>query len=383
MTSPPRPWPRRPGAGGSDLSRGRSGIGRALLLAGGLALLAGGCRPATATGSAPEATAVAVVAASTATSATATPALATASPTVAVAIAQATVAAPPTPSPQATAGPTRRPAGGTALPNTPTPAPTFTPPPPPPPVAGEHLVWGRPVPASGPTWTDKTYPYGSTRGGMLRPHTGVEFVVPTGTPVLAVAAGTVVFAGDDSQAAYGPQTDFYGNLVILEVAGAADGVPVYALYGHLSAVSVSAGQAVAAGETLGLSGASGVADGPHVHLEVRVGENSYGATRNPLLWLRPLGSAGVVAGRVVDSSGELLHEAPIVLRRVDGPAPFTATTSYAIGDPNADGDLGENFALDDVEPGFYEVIAGDNTRHATMEMWVYPGRVNWVEVVLP
>lgn len=365
----------------------RSGIGRALLLAGGLALLASGCRPATTTGSAPEATVEATIVAGVAARTATPPVLpasstATASPTVAVAVAQATVAAPPTPSPQATAGPTRRPAGG-ATPPTPTPAPTFTPPAPPPPMAGEHLVWGRPVPASGPTWTDKTYPYGSTRGGMLRPHTGVEFVVPTGTPVLAVAAGTVVFAGDDSQVAYGPQTDFYGNLVILEVAGAADGVPVYALYGHLSAVAVSVGQTVAAGEALGLSGASGVADGPHVHLEVRVGENSYGATRNPLLWLRPLGSAGVVAGRVASPSGELLHEVPIVLRRVDGSAPFTATTAYATGDPNADGDLGENFALDDVEPGFYEVTAGDSARHVTMELWVYPGRVNWVEVVLP
>jgi len=380
------------------LSRVRSGIGRALLLAGGLALLAGGCRPETAAGSAPAATPVAVVSIATetpvvllasspatsspATSSSATSSPATASPTAAV--TQATVAAPPTPSPQATAGPTRRPPGGATPPApTPTPAPTFTPPAPPPPVAGEHLVWGRPVPASGPTWTDKTYPYGSTRGGMLRPHTGVEFVVPTGTPVLAVAAGTVVFAGDDSQVAYGPQTDFYGNLVILEVAGAADGVPVYALYGHLSAVAVSVGQTVAAGEALGLSGASGVADGPHVHLEARVGENSYGATRNPLLWLRPLGSAGVVAGRVTSPNGELLHEVPIVLRRVDGPAPFTATTAYAAGEPNPDGNLGENFALDDVEPGFYEVTAGDSARHVTMELWVYPGRVNWVEFVLP
>ncbi len=292
------------------------------------------------------------------------------------------MAAPPTPTPQATASPMRRPPGTTATPTT-TPVPTFTPPPPPPPVAGEHLLWGRPVPASGPTWTDKAYPYGSTRGGTLRPHTGVEFVVPTGTPVLAVAAGTVVVAGDDGQVAYGPQTNFYGNLVILELAGAADSVPIYALYGHLSVVDVSVGQVVAAGEALGLSGASGVADGPHVHLEARVGENSYGATRNPLLWLRPLGNTGVVVGRVAGSNAELLHEVPVVLRRIDGAAPFTATTSYATGEPNADGSLNENFVLDDVEPGFYEVTAGDSARQATAELWVYPGRLNWVELVLP
>jgi len=355
-------------------------------VAAGLALLAGGCRPSSVTGSALEPAVAAVAASSTATPVVPLASLSpTASPTQAAAVVQVTAAAPPSPSPQATTGPTRRP-GGTTLPApapTPTPAPTFTPPPPPPPVDGEHLIWGRPVPASGPTWTDKTYPYGSTRGGMLRPHTGVEFGVDTGTPVLAVGAGTVVAAGNDSQVAYGPETDFYGNLVIVEMAGAAGGVPIYTLYGHLSAVGVTVGQVVAAGEALGLSGASGVADGPHVHLEVRVGENSYGATRNPLLWLRPLGSAGVVAGRVVGPGNGSLHEVPIVLRRVDGPAPFTATTSYAGGDLNADGELDENFALDDVEPGFYEVTVGDSARHATVELWVYPGRVNWVEVVLP
>lgn len=316
---------------------------------------------------------------------TATP-VASPSPTATLAPAMivppATSVAPPTPSPQATTAATRPPAANEPPTDTPTLAPTFTPPPPPPTLAGEHLLWGRPVPGSGPTWTDKTYPYGSTRGGMLRPHHGVEFVVPVGTPVLAVAAGTVAVAGNDSAIAYGPQTDFYGNLVVLEVDGAAGGVPVYALYGHLSAVTVSVGQVVAAGETLGLSGASGVADGPHLHLEVRVGENSYAMTRNPLLWLRPLGNAGVVAGRVSGSGGEPLHEVPVALRRVDGAAPYTATTSYAADGPNADGSMGENFVLDDVEPGFYEVIVGDSARRQTVELWVYPGRVNWVEVVL-
>ncbi len=72
----------------------------------------------------------------------------------------------------------------------------------------------------------------------------------------------------------------------------------------------------------------------------------------------------------------------MALRRVDGAAPYTATTSYAADGPNADGSMGENFVLDDVEPGFYEVIVGDSARRQTVELWVYPGRVNWVEVVL-
>ena len=248
-------------------------------------------------------------------------------------------------------------------------------------MAEEHLYWQRPVPAAGPTWTDKSYPYGSTRGGTLRPHHGVEFVVPPGTPMLAVAPGTVRVAGDDSQTAFGPQTNFYGNLVVLELSGTGE-TPIFALYGHLSEVIVSAGQVVAAGEMLGLSGASGVADGPHLHLEVRVGENSYDATRNPLLWLAPLPGTGVVAGHVVGAGGQLLHEAPVILQRIDGRAPYTATTSYALSGPNADGALGENFVMDDVEPGFYQAIVTAGNRRHTVDLWVYPDRVNWIEIAV-
>lgn len=261
------------------------------------------------------------------------------------------------------------------------PPPTFTPPPPPPPVEGEHLLLPRPVPAGGVTWTDKSYPYGGTRGGTLRPHTGVEFAVPAGTPVLAVAPGVVVVAGDDSQAAYGPRADFYGKLIIVEMSGVAGG-PLYALYGHLSEIAVTAGQAVAAGDTLGLSGESGVADGPHLHFELRFGENSYGATRNPLLWLKPLRGTGVVAGRVLGPDGERLSEAPVALLRVDGPAPYTATTSYAAGEPNPDDLLGETFVLDDVEPGYYQAVVNSGRRRYSTELWVFPDRVNWVEITL-
>ena len=238
----------------------------------------------------------------------------------------------------------------------------------------------RPVPADGPTWTDKAYPYGSTRGGTLPIHHGVEFAVETGTPVVAVAPGTVVVAGDDSTFAYGPQTSYYGNLVVVELAGSS--VSVYVLYGHLSEVAVVVGQTVATGDILGLSGSSGVADGPHLHLEVRVGENSFAATRNPLLWLEPLPNTGAVAGRVVGASGQLLHEAPVYLQRLDAPAPYTATTSYAAGGPNADGALGENFAVDDVVPGFYQVIIDAGSRRFTNDLWVYPDRVNWVEITV-
>lgn len=300
-------------------------------------------------------------------------------------VVMATVAAPPSPTSALTATPTTEAVASPAIEESPqptaTPAPTFTPPPPPPVLEGQQLWLQRPVPLSGPAWTDKAYPYGSTRGGALRPHTGVEFVVPSGTPVLAVSSGTVVFAGSDAAVAYGPHENFYGNLVIIQL-DSTDATPLYALYGHLSEVSVAAGQQVARGEVLGLSGASGVADGPHLHFEVRIGQNNYTSTRNPLLWLEPLAQTGIVAGRIVNPGGQILYEAPISLMRVDATAPYTATTSYANGEPNGDPVMAENFVIDDVVPGYYQAIVDTGSRQIKSDLWVYPGRVNWIEIVV-
>lgn len=105
-------------------------------------------------------------------------------------------------------------------------------------------------------------------------HTGVDFLVWTGTPVHSVAAGTVVHAGPDGA---------YGNDVIVQHA---DGK--YTLYGHLSQVEVSAGQHVSEGHEIGLSGATGNVTGPHLHFEVRTTPN-YGSDIDPVAYLRSHG----------------------------------------------------------------------------------------------
>ncbi|MEU5313509.1 M23 family metallopeptidase [Streptomyces sp. NPDC021562] len=107
-------------------------------------------------------------------------------------------------------------------------------------------------------------------------HTGVDFVVPTGTPVKAVGAGTVVTAGWGGA---------YGNQVVIRLA---DGY--YAQYGHLSALSVSAGQTVTAGQQVGLSGATGNVTGPHLHFEIRTTPD-YGSDVDPVAYLRSKGLA--------------------------------------------------------------------------------------------
>ncbi len=102
-------------------------------------------------------------------------------------------------------------------------------------------------------------------------HTGVDFVVPTGTSLKAVGAGTVVSAGWGGA---------YGNQVVIQLA---DGH--YAQYAHLSSLSVSAGQNVSAGQQIGLSGATGNVTGPHLHFEIRTGPE-YGSDVDPMAYLR-------------------------------------------------------------------------------------------------
>ena len=263
-----------------------------------------------------------------------------------------------------------------------TPEPTFTPPALPNTQASEHYWLRRPIPDGGTVWTDKAYPYGNTQGSTLRPHHGVEFYVPSGTDVLATASGTVRVAGTDSIFVYGPEPNFYGNLVVIELDSRLNGQPVYNLYGHLSELRVTEGQHVEALELIALSGASGVADGSHLHLEVRVGKNSYAATYNPLLWLYPFPDRGVIAGRITWPNGDLVYEAPVTLNRIDAPTQYHATTSYAQESLNADRNWGESFAFDDVEAGYYEVVVQVNSKKFKQEVWVYPYRTNFVEIVL-
>ncbi|MEU4871942.1 LysM peptidoglycan-binding domain-containing M23 family metallopeptidase [Streptomyces sp. NPDC021608] len=105
-------------------------------------------------------------------------------------------------------------------------------------------------------------------------HTGVDFVVPTGTTLKAVGAGTVVSAGWGGA---------YGNQVVIRLA---DGY--YAQYAHLSQLSVSAGQTVTAGQQVGLSGATGNVTGPHLHFEIRTTPD-YGSDVDPIAYLRAHG----------------------------------------------------------------------------------------------
>src|SRR6266516_556701 len=88
-------------------------------------------------------------------------------------------------------------------------------------------------------------------------HAGIDLIAPTGASVQAAAPGRVAFAGFARGG--------WGKLVVVVHR---DGVRT--LYAHLSAIDVHRGAAVETGERLGLVGATGDANGPHLHFEVRL-----------------------------------------------------------------------------------------------------------------
>lgn len=127
-------------------------------------------------------------------------------------------------------------------------------------------------PATGPITqdfgpTDLSIELPFTYQGVYYPHfhTGVDIGIGTGTPVRAADAGTVVLATENTNSSGQPVG--FGIYVLIYHGG-----NLFTLYGHLSALSVTAGQKVSTGQIIGLSGSTGNSTGPHLHFEVRQGQ---------------------------------------------------------------------------------------------------------------
>jgi murein DD-endopeptidase MepM/ murein hydrolase activator NlpD len=247
----------------------------------------------------------------------------------------------------------------------------------------DHLWFARPIGPDGENFITRTYTYGNTMNGTLRPHHGVEFYNPVGTPILAAGDGIVVFAGPDvGGASISPQPNFYGNAVAIEHNQSIDGQPIFTLYGHMSFVAVVPGQVVHTGDVIGKVGGTGVAlGGPHLHFEVRVGYNDYDSTRNPEMWLIPFPKWGTLVGRVVDANGNLIPLASVAVRsqKIDSDSPVSRfITTYADETVNPDPDYGENFAVMDLPAGTYEIQVG-TTKTYKQTITIKPDQVSFVE----
>ncbi|MEN9211016.1 MAG: M23 family metallopeptidase [Thermostichus sp. DG02_2_bins_29] len=133
---------------------------------------------------------------------------------------------------------------------------------------GEADNNGRFLTLQGQVWIpNPLHPCGKSDG-----HTGYDWEMPIGTPILAAAAGRVSLAR--------AEPEFYCPLlgrsvrglrirILHELASPTGPERFETLYAHLSQIQVREGQKVFPGEVIGLSGNSGCSGGPHLHFEVR------------------------------------------------------------------------------------------------------------------
>ena len=249
----------------------------------------------------------------------------------------------------------------------------------------EHNILHRPIELSEDKahWIDRTYAYGDTRMNAHPVHLGVEFVNERNTAVYAAKAGRVVFAGDDSESLLGPQLDYYGNVVVLahDLYSLA-GRRLFTLYGHLERIDVQAGQFVDDQARLGRVGSSGVALGPHLHFEVRVGNPfDYRKTRNPELWLQHYLEHGMIVGSVRNRDGDLLAGRRLTVR---SNSISRDVFTYGGEEVNSDPVWRENFTVGDLVEDEYEILVlGENGVPAHREsVQVEAYRTTIVEITL-
>lgn len=248
------------------------------------------------------------------------------------------------------------------------------------PYGRDHYYFIRPVDSNATNRGLFYYPFGSDGpDNDLRIHSGIDMPNPIGQTVRAGADGLVTWAGPSFQS-----TSSYGNVVVIEHDFGYNGQPLYTLYAHLSAVLVGTGQRVSAGDAIGLVGNTGRVSGPHVHFEVRMGENRYASTYNPVLWMVPYVGTGVIAGRVTNINGDLVEDAPVTIRSYATGLTVDTTTTYIYTesgvDVNADPNWRENFVVGDVPVGRHEVIANIGGESVSALVTVVEGTTNFVEL---
>ncbi|HWO89416.1 MAG TPA: M23 family metallopeptidase [Gemmatimonadales bacterium] len=246
---------------------------------------------------------------------------------------------------------------------------------------------GRPIALTDQPFIDQTYRYGSTMGGTLQQHQGVEFNNPAGTPVVAVEAGTVVYAGPAEQGALTVAVRHDSALVTPQGR-----FHVFSVYYHNSALLVQNGQRVARGQPIARVGSTGRASNEHLHFEIHASpvdsvrqivdpDNRFPPhTRNPELWIEPLPGTGVIAGQVWDGSGRPVQQARIygIVKPEPQETPFSYAETYGSrtrGDPL----YNEHFAVGDVPAGEYVLGVEIEGRRVFRRVMVEPGRVTWVE----
>jgi hypothetical protein len=241
----------------------------------------------------------------------------------------------------------------------------------------DHFYFTRPIAADVVNWPLEDYRYGGIFAGTNMVHTGIDIPAKYGTPVIAAGSGMVVWAGWGlySGAAQNKK-DPYGQAVVIRHDFGYNGLTLYSVYAHLSEIDVSRGQWVKDGEQVGLVGTTGFTTGPHLHFEIRIGENDYFTTRNPELWLAPPQGWGILVGRVMNSGGLTLKNQLVVVESLENGQRWRIRT-YGPEAVHSDEYYRENLVLSDLPAGRYLIYLPTYSSWLQYEVEIHPGEITY------
>jgi murein DD-endopeptidase MepM/ murein hydrolase activator NlpD len=244
--------------------------------------------------------------------------------------------------------------------------------------AYDHFYFARPIGADNVNWPLAEYRYGGVFFAPNIVHTGVDIDAVEGAPILAAGPGIVVSAdwGLFSEVP-GNISDPYGMAVVVRHDFGYKGQTLYTIYAHMSEIIAVVGQHVETGDVLGLVGDTGATTGPHLHFEVRVGDNTFFKTYNPELWTAPPQGWGVLVGRLTDDKGNLLYQFPVDVRPLPSEVPLRKVITYAEGAVNSDPYYQENLVLSDLPAGLYKIAFEHEEKRYQFWMDIYPGQVTY------
>ncbi len=241
----------------------------------------------------------------------------------------------------------------------------------------DHFYFAAPIAATYPGDPIWDYRYGGIYFGPDVIHTGIDLPAPRGAEVLAAGSGTVVWAGIGlySGSRYNLK-DPYGAAVAIRHDFGYKDQPLYTVYAHMEEVDVIVGQWVNTGDMVGNVGDTGMTTGPHLHFEIRLGENDFWKTHNPELWVSPPQGYGVLVGRVMSTYGERLDSYLILLKSLDTEKQYSVTT-YGPLTVNSDAYYNENVVLGDLPAGVYELNIPYGALNRKVNIQILPGQITY------
>jgi murein DD-endopeptidase MepM/ murein hydrolase activator NlpD len=241
----------------------------------------------------------------------------------------------------------------------------------------DHFYFAAPIAAAYPGDPIWDYRYGGIFFGPDVIHTGVDLPAPRGAEVLAAGPGTVVWAGIGlySGSSYNLK-DPYGLAVAIRHDFGYKDQSLYTVYAHMEEVDVIVGQWVNTGAVVGLVGDTGMTTGPHLHFEVRLGENDFWMTRNPELWMSPPQGYGVLVGQVMSTYGQRLDSYLVLLKSLDTEKQYIVKT-YGPLTVNSDDYYKENVVLGDLPAGVYELNIPYGALNRKVNIQILPGQITY------